>query len=559
MRKVPTYTLIFTTVVLALLILPSATASTDSIQNVRLGLPSLPQPPLPCAGPHITATIDRTEVTINQTVTVTGQISPPEPNATVRVTFVRPNYTWIEQFVQTDPETGKFTTAPQPLDMGGYWNIFPVHGHISDRLHVVVDDPSTNPGADFEFQNPWKPNLPLVGAAIALTIIGIIVAVTGLKKKTRKISSIRLCIQVLLIFIIFFGMFVDHQFLPRPVRQIAVHDFLVGTDVFGVAMPDGFPAPFFACYYPCGRTVNCALWALQVYIYPFWDAGHGWGVDYNTSGLVRLAIVFAGIILASIILGRVWCGWVCPFGLYLDALTYLRKHLKIKRKDLSDRFNERFHQLSYVILAVILILSIILGSQAIIGTQLIPGTEQGGFTYTYFSAPFCTVCPMKPLCLMLQSSAGILKPEWIFTGTGQYYQLGMYLTSINLIILGIVTVAAFFIRRSWCRICPLGGLIALFNRFPPFKWVSGVRLEKDQEKCTKCGICKRVCPTQVKEVYEQKGGDVMTSQCIGCLRCVEMCPYEDALKFKFAGKTVCRSRNWLNNKPIFKAEEEKDR
>ena len=243
MRKVPTYTLIFTTVVLALLILPSATASTDSIQNVRLGLPSLPQPPLPCAGPHITATIDRTEVTINQTVTVTGQISPPEPNATVRVTFVRPNYTWIEQFVQTDPETGKFTTAPQPLDMGGYWNIFPVHGHISDRLHVVVDDPSTNPGADFEFQNPWKPNLPLVGAAIALTIIGIIVAVTGLKKKTRKISSIRLCIQVLLIFIIFFGMFVDHQFLPRPVRQIAVHDFLVGTDVFGVAMPDGFPGP----------------------------------------------------------------------------------------------------------------------------------------------------------------------------------------------------------------------------------------------------------------------------------------------------------------------------
>jgi ferredoxin-type protein NapH len=90
----------------------------------------------------------------------------------------------------------------------------------------------------------------------------------------------------------------------------------------------------------------------------------------------------------------------------------------------------------------------------------------------------------------------------------------------------------------------------LFNRFPPFKWVSGVRLEKVEEKCTKCGICKRVCPTQVKEVYEKKSGDVTTSQCLLCLRCVEMCPYEDCLKFKFAGKTVCKSRNWLDGTQI---------
>jgi ferredoxin-type protein NapH len=88
-------------------------------------------------------------------------------------------------------------------------------------------------------------------------------------------------------------------------------------------------------------------------------------------------------------------------------------------------------------------------------------------------------------------------------------------------------------------------LIAFFNRFPPFKWISGVRLEKAEEKCTKCGICKRVCPTQVTEVYEEKGGDVTVSNCILCLRCVEMCPYEDCLKFKVAGKTVCKSRNWL--------------
>jgi polyferredoxin len=141
-----------------------------------------------------------------------------------------------------------------------------------------------------------------------------------------------------------------------------------------------------------------------------------------------------------------------------------------------------------------------------------------------------------------------MQPGWVTqTTTGQFFQLGFYLTSINLIVLAVVTAAAFFFRRSWCKICPLGALMAVFNRFPPFKWISGVHLNKTEEKCKKCGICKRVCPTQVKEVYEQKSGDVASSQCIWCLRCVEMCPYEDCLQFKFAGKSIFKSRNWLNN------------
>ncbi len=508
------------------------------------------QPVSSCYGPHITATISATEIYINENVTVTGEIclgTEDDPtNLTVRVTFVRPDYSWIDQYVEADKETGEFSVT-QKVDMAGYWNVFPILGHINDRLGVTVIDPAYDPSNPPPIVgSPFKPNPLLITAAATTVCLGAIMAVTGLRKKTRKISSFRVFIQISLVFLIFFGMFVDHQILPQPASKVPVHEFLVATNVLGVEMSDGFPVPFFGCYYPCGKTVTCALWEIQTYIYPFWQTDRGWGVDYNSSGLVRLAIVFGAVILLSVILGKFFCGWVCPFGLYMDLLTYLRKAVKIPHRDLSEDFNKKFHQLGYVILALIIVVSVIFGSEAIANAQLIPGTEEGGFVYQYFSAPFCQVCPMKPFCVLLQSTVGLIRPEWIAqVTTGQFYELGYYVTSLNLIVLGIVSVSAFLYRRAWCRICPLGALIALFHRFPPFKWVSVLRLDKVEKKCTKCGICKRVCPTQVNEVYDNKGGDVTTSNCIMCLRCVEMCPYEDALQLKAAGKTVLRSRNWL--------------
>jgi len=270
---------------------------------------------------------------------------------------------------------------------------------------------------------------------------------TGAKNRTRNISSLRLLVQIGFVFILFFGVFQDHQNLPWPAEQINPHEALIAPNALGIPMPDGLSVPTFACYYPCGKTVTCPLWQIQAYIYPFWNAGQGWGVNYLASGAARLAVVFGLVILLSVLLGRWWCGWVCPFGLYVDVVSRVRKGLRIKHRLFSDGFNEKFHQLSYVILAVLIVVSVIFGAEALVGAQLVPGTEPGGFVNMYYAAPFC-----------------------------------------------------------------------------------------------------QFCPTQVKEVYENKGGDVTTSNCILCLRCVEMCPEEGCLKFKAAGKTVFKSRNWLGKK-----------
>ena len=110
---------------------------------------------------------------------------------------------------------------------------------------------------------------------------------------------------------------------------------------------------------------------------------------------------------------------------------------------------------------------------------------------------------------------------------------------------GLTLAGGFLVKRVWCRFCPTAMSLAVVNRFKGFGWSPLVHISKDEEKCTKCGVCKRVCPVQVTEVYEQNGGKIRTSQCMVCARCAEMCPYEDTLKVKLGSKTLFKSRNWL--------------
>jgi polyferredoxin len=131
-----------------------------------------------------------------------------------------------------------------------------------------------------------------------------------------------------------------------------------------------------------------------------------------------------------------------------------------------------------------------------------------------------------------------------------YYSSGIFVTINALIFLALTVIGSFLIRRVWCRFCPTGASIAVLNKLRGFKWTPVLHIKKDEEKCTKCGICKRVCPVQVTEVYEQKGGKITTSMCMLCLRCVEMCPYEGCLKVNMANKTVFKSRNWLEPSEI---------
>jgi ferredoxin-type protein NapH len=261
------------------------------------------------------------------------------------------------------------------------------------------------------------------------------------------------------------------------------------------------------------------------------------------------------ILVLPLFLGRFFCGWLCPFALYMDAITLLRKAAKVRYRLLPDKLNKALHNLRYVLLLVFLLLPFVL---ALLDP---PGSlDLATLLALRLGGPFeplrVVVGPIIPLVVPWEGPLAISGIYFSYPYVQEvilYSQVVFNELVVNIIAVVFVAltfVGSFFVRRVWCRFCPTGSSIAVVNRFKGFKWAPLLHLDKDEEKCTKCGICKRVCPVQVTEVYEQKGGKINTSMCMLCTRCVEMCPYEDCLKVKFGGKTVFKSRNWLEQSTI---------
>lgn len=229
---------------------------------------------------------------------------------------------------------------------------------------------------------------------------------------------------------------------------------------------------------------------------------------------VDLLVPFMIFILLVVILGRVWCGWLCPIGFIQNILLRIRKALGIPYKDVSPKATMVLNQMGYVLIFLIAFLSFAVGV-----------TFLGMHNFwTKSELPFESVAPPRPIWIFLQQLVGLESWDSVIP-----------LSSIIVAIL--VIVLSFKIRHFWCRICPAGALMSLLNRR------ALVSIQKDGSKCTKCRICLRACPMDIEEIYEEKEKDNVTHEtCIHCYRCVELCPEDGCLSVTFMNKTIATSK-----------------
>jgi polyferredoxin len=269
--------------------------------------------------------------------------------------------------------------------------------------------------------------------------------------------------------------------------------------------------PILACRYIDKRILNCFFHYLQEYL------TSGFGIYFKN--LILPVVTF---ILFIVIMGNIWCGWVCPMGFLQDLISDARKLLKLSYIKFSQSWIARIKITKYTLIIIVLLISILIG---------IPGFFMKAYMYD-LNTPFCQICPAKKI---LSSMAGNTQYLVFIDDMTPITKFMSYLSlAVGLLyILGTAT-----IRRFWCRICPTRILIGLTSK------LSMTFLIKEGQRCTKCGICARSCPVQIKKIYEEKDEKNMnTVDCTLCMRCVEMCPEDKCLKVTFFNLPLATSSN----------------
>jgi polyferredoxin len=229
---------------------------------------------------------------------------------------------------------------------------------------------------------------------------------------------------------------------------------------------------------------------------------------------VNIVIPLFVFIFLVVLLGRVWCGWLCPIGFLQNVLLRIRKRLNIPYKEISPKMTIVLNQTAYALLFLISFISFSVGVTFLGINNFFSRAE----------LPFEMVAPPRPITVFIQQLIG-----W------ESWNAQVPLPAIFVALM--VVVLSFKIRHLWCRICPAGAMMSLLNRR------ALISIQKDGTKCTKCRICLRACPMDIEEIYEEKEKDNVTNAtCIHCYRCVELCPEDGCLRVTFMNKTLAKSK-----------------
>jgi len=79
---------------------------------------------------------------------------------------------------------------------------------------------------------------------------------------------------------------------------------------------------------------------------------------FSIKPAIPLLYILIGWFVATAILGRFFCGWICPFAFLMDIESVIRKTIKIRYRLLPDKLNIALHKGRYLILIIFLLLPI---------------------------------------------------------------------------------------------------------------------------------------------------------------------------------------------------------
>ncbi len=246
-------------------------------------------------------------------------------------------------------------------------------------------------------------------------------------------------------------------------------------------------SPGLNCYSCPAATSYCPLGALQQLM-----SGIRLALE-NGQTYVGFYVIGAMGAIGGFV-GRMVCGWACPFGLFQELL----------HKIPSPKF-AIWRPLRYIKYGLLLFMVILLPLFAV---------DMHGFGQPWFCKYLCPAGTLEAGLPLL-----ILQP-------GLRENLGLLFFN-KLFFLILFTVWSVLASRPFCRTaCPLGAFYALFSK------VKLVKLRLEPERCTHCQACHAVCPMGVR--FDESPDDM---ECISCLACSKACSF-NAITLEVGGLPI---------------------
>jgi ferredoxin len=216
------------------------------------------------------------------------------------------------------------------------------------------------------------------------------------------------------------------------------------------------------------------------------------------------------MIPATLIFGRLFCGWICPMGSLMDLFG---RKSRVKVPSPGGRFAHTGEVLLIIVLAGSLLsmnlggvldpLSLLIRSLAM---GVVPPLERA--VTLLFDTLYAVGGPVR----------GVSEPiyGWLLDHL-MSFQLPAFRYMI--LFLGLMlTIVALELkeRRFWCRnLCPLGALHGWFGAVAPL----GLRIQSPG--CTACGECLKVC--RMGAIREGEALSIDRKACVLCYDCQDSC------------------------------------
>ncbi|MGA2061788.1 MAG: 4Fe-4S binding protein [Thermoguttaceae bacterium] len=244
----------------------------------------------------------------------------------------------------------------------------------------------------------------------------------------------------------------------------------------------------------------------------------------------------------TILLGRVFCGWICPMG----TIHAISSRLFRRRKNRNGLGNWSRWQLAKYYFLVGMLVAGVFGLHWICVLDPIVWLTRTTSTALVPAAQWAAKTSSTAL---YQSDPGIgqaridkvVEPAYQFTNKyvfgleGSDHDPAYFGAGLILLLFIIMVVLNAWRPRFWCRyICPLGAFLGIFS------WRPLLRRNVKSETCNQCDFCGMSCHGAAVGTGSERSsvpvplitGLWKPMECMGCMDCNESCR-RDSLSFQF--------------------------